>query len=144
MLKLFDLAGSDPERRFSPYCWRIKMSLAHKGLAVEAIAWRFTEKAVLAPTGQGKVPVLVDGERWLHESWLIAQYLEDAYSEAPSLFGGSAGRALCRHFSDLGDALNASRQQEAQMQTELDSLRTVVARQDTLLKRLADMAGLPR
>jgi len=108
MLKLFDLAGSDPARRFSPYCWRIKMALAHKGLAVEAIAWRFTEKDALAPTGQGKVPVLVDGERWLHESWAIAQYLEDAYPQSPSLFGGVAGRALCRHFSDLGDALNAA------------------------------------
>jgi hypothetical protein len=44
----------------------------------------------------------------------------------------------------LGDELNASRQQEAQMQSELDSLRGVVARQDTLLTRLAGMAGIPR
>jgi len=108
MRKLFDLAGSDPQRRFSPYCWRIKMALAHKGLAVETIAWRFTEKNALLPTGQGKVPVLVDGERWLHESWQIALYLEDRYPDSPSLFGGGAGRALCRHYSDLGDALNAA------------------------------------
>ncbi len=27
MLKLYDLAGADPDRRFSPYCWRIKMAL---------------------------------------------------------------------------------------------------------------------
>jgi uncharacterized protein YlxW (UPF0749 family) len=51
---------------------------------------------------------------------------------------------LAEQIRGLGDELNASRQQEAQMQAELDSLRTVVARQDTLLTRLAGMAGVPR
>jgi hypothetical protein len=27
---LYDLAGRDPERRFSPYCWRIKLALCAK------------------------------------------------------------------------------------------------------------------
>jgi hypothetical protein len=31
-MQLYDLAAAEPERRFSPYCWRIKMALAHKGL----------------------------------------------------------------------------------------------------------------
>ncbi len=26
-LQLYDLAGAEPERRFSPYCWRIKLAL---------------------------------------------------------------------------------------------------------------------
>ena len=30
-LQLYDLAGAEPERRFSPYCWRIKLALMHKG-----------------------------------------------------------------------------------------------------------------
>ena len=106
-LRLYDLAGKDPDRRFSPYCWRIRLALAHKGLPVETIPWRFTEKAEISPSGQGKVPVLVHGERWIHESWAIACYLEDAFPQGPSLFGGESGRALSRHYSDLADGLNA-------------------------------------
>jgi Glutathione S-transferase, N-terminal domain len=34
-LRLYDLAGAQPERRFSPYCWRIRLALAHKSLPVE-------------------------------------------------------------------------------------------------------------
>jgi hypothetical protein len=34
---LYDLAGAEPERRFSPYCWRAKMALMHKGLPFDAI-----------------------------------------------------------------------------------------------------------
>ena len=43
MIKMYDLAGADEKRRFSPYCWRIRMALAHKGLDVECMPWRFTE-----------------------------------------------------------------------------------------------------
>lgn len=85
-LKLYDLAGAQPELRFSPYCWRTKMALMHKGVAFETIPWRFTEKDVLAPTGQGRVPVLVDGTRWVHDSLTIAEYLDEAYPEGPALF----------------------------------------------------------
>jgi glutathione S-transferase len=104
-LRLYDLAGAEPDRRFSPYCWRTKLALAHKGLAVETIPWRFTEKAEIAPSGQKLVPVLVDGDRWISDSWTIANYLEDTYPQAPSLFGGAVGRTLTRHFSSLGDGL---------------------------------------
>ena len=44
----------------------------------------------------------------------------------------------------MADELNASRQQAADLQAQMDSLRTVVAKQDTLLTRLAGMAGVPR
>ena len=94
MLKMYDLAGADADRRFSPYCWRIKMSLAHKGLAVETIPWRFTEKDVLGFSGQGLVPVLLDGEREIHDSWTIAEYLEEKYPDRPSLFASASGKAL--------------------------------------------------
>ena len=71
-LRLFDLAGADEHRRFSPYCWRIRLALAHKGLPVRTVAWRFTDKQA------------------------IAEYLEDTYTDTPSLFGPGAGRALAR------------------------------------------------
>ena len=87
---LYDLAGADPARRFSPYCWRIRLGLAHKGLEVEALPWRFTEKDALAFSGQGLVPVIVDGGHVVSDSWKIAEYLEAAYPDRPSLFGGAA------------------------------------------------------
>lgn len=94
--RLFDLAAADEDIRFSPNCWRTRLALAHKGLPVETIAWRFTEKDAIAESGQGKVPVLVVGDKWLHESWDIAEYLEDNFPDRPSLFGCLQGRAAAR------------------------------------------------
>jgi glutathione S-transferase len=93
--KLYDLAAADPDRRFSPYCWRTKLALAH-GLAVETIPWRFSEREAIAFSGQGRVPVLVDGERIVFDSWTIANYLEDAYPDRPSLFGGEPARSVTK------------------------------------------------
>lgn len=91
MIKLYDLAGADPTERWSPYCWRAKLALAHKGLDFETIPWRYHQKALLAPAGQGSVPVLVDGDRWVGDSWRIALYLDEAYPERPGLFGPQSG-----------------------------------------------------
>jgi glutathione S-transferase len=102
---LYDLAAADDKRRFSPYCWRIKMAFAHKGLQIETVPWRFTEKAAIAASGQGLVPVLVDGDRWITDSWNIANYIEDTYPDTPALFGGDVGRNLTRHYSSLADDL---------------------------------------
>jgi hypothetical protein len=57
-LKLFELVGTDEARPFSPFCWRTRMALAHKGLDAESIPWRFTEKDAIAPHKSEKVPVL--------------------------------------------------------------------------------------
>ncbi|HYL34128.1 MAG TPA: glutathione S-transferase family protein [Stellaceae bacterium] len=105
MLKLFDLAGADDNVRFSPYCWRVKLALTHKRLPVETIPWRFTEKDRIAQSGQGRVPVLVDGDKWIADSWTIAEYLEDTYPDRPSLFGGGAGRALSRFYVGWADTI---------------------------------------
>lgn len=102
---LYDLAGADPDCRFSPFCWRIRMALAHKGLEVETLPWRFTEKDRIAFAGTDKVPVLVDGARTVTESWDIAGYLEEAYPHGPSLFGGEAGRGLARFVASWSDAV---------------------------------------
>jgi glutathione S-transferase len=91
---LYDLAGAEADRRFSPFCWRTKMALAHKGLAVETIPWRFTEKDKLPKPNGGRVPVIVDGDRVVHDSSAIAAYLEEHYVDRPSLFGGEPGRGL--------------------------------------------------
>jgi len=89
-ITMYDLAGADPARRFSPYCWRTRLALAHKGLAVDAVPWRFTEKEKIAFSGQGLVPVIVDGDKVIYDSWKIAEYLEATYPDRPSLFGDNA------------------------------------------------------
>lgn len=90
-IQFFDLAGSDDNLHFSPFCWRIRMALLHKGLPFETVAWRFSDKAKIAATGQGAVPVIVDAGEMIHDSWIIANYLEDAYPEQP-IFGNAAAR----------------------------------------------------
>ena len=102
-LKLFELVGTDAGRPFSPYCWRTRMALAHKGLSAESIPWRFTEKSAIATHGSEKVPVMLDGDRAVADSWAIANYLEDNYPDHPSLFGGAGGRAMARFMNAWGD-----------------------------------------
>jgi glutathione S-transferase len=91
---LYDLTGADEALRFSPYCWRVKLALAHKNLSFETIPWHFTDKEAIAFSGQGKVPVLVDGKTTIYDSQAIAEYLETAYPNEASLFGDAPGRAL--------------------------------------------------
>jgi glutathione S-transferase len=102
-LKLFELVGFDAARPFSPFCWRTRMALAHKGLSAETIPWCFTEKDAIAPHGSEKVPVLLDGDTSIVDSWTIANYLEDRYPDRPSLFGGEGGRAMGRMLNWWGD-----------------------------------------
>ncbi|TNC13503.1 glutathione S-transferase family protein [Methylobacterium terricola] len=93
---LYELAAADPDRRFSPFCWRIRLALEHKGLSFEGRPWRFTDTAALAFSGSDKVPVLVEDGRAIADSSVIAGHLEAAHPDRPSLFGGPAGAALTR------------------------------------------------
>lgn len=85
-ITLYELAGEDSELRFSPYCWRVRFALAHKDLPVETVPWYFTDPEALRFTGQGKVPVIIDGDTVVYDSFAIATYLETHYDDHPSLF----------------------------------------------------------
>src|ERR1700742_2778238 len=102
-LQLFELVGADATRPFSPYCWRIRMALAHKGLDHSSIPGRFTEKAAVAPHGSDKGPVLLHGETPVVDSWAIAHNREDSFPDRPSLFGGDGGRAAMRLTNSWSD-----------------------------------------
>ena len=73
------------------------------GTGAESIPWCFTEKQAIAPHRSEKVPVLIDGETSVADSWAIANYLEDHYPDRPSLFGGEGGRAVGRMINWWGD-----------------------------------------
>jgi hypothetical protein len=57
---------------------------------------------------------------------------------------GTAGEAtLAETLIDMSDALVALREETALLQAQVDSLREQMARQDTVLRRLASLAGMP-
>jgi glutathione S-transferase len=87
-MTLYDLCGRDERLRFSPYCWRVRMALAHKGLEFTSVAWRFLDKEALAFADYDKVPVLCDGDQVVTDSFEIMRYLDKAYPEAPVLGEG--------------------------------------------------------
>ena len=86
-MKFYDLSGSD-NKRFSPFGWRVRMSLAHLGLEehaqVELV--KFSQKDKLKFSGQELVPVIQDNRVTISDSWRIAEYLENNYTSQPTLF----------------------------------------------------------
>lgn len=91
-LKMYDLAGADERLRFSPYCWRVRMACAHKQLPLETIAWRFGDKGLLPQPNIGTVPLLLDENSVVSDSWKIALYLDERYPARP-LFEGPQARS---------------------------------------------------
>lgn len=55
----------------------------------------------------------------------------------------AADASMAEQMRQLGDELNGARQEAATMHEQIDSLRIIVARQDTLLRQLAGMANVP-
>ncbi|MCB1473623.1 MAG: glutathione S-transferase family protein [Rhodobiaceae bacterium] len=100
---MYDLAGG-ADCRFSPYCWRARMALAHKGLAVETRPTRFAQIAAIGDGSQKTVPVIDDRGTLVSDSFAIAQYLETTYPDAPSLFGGAGGEATARFVESWANA----------------------------------------
>jgi len=90
---LYELVGRF-DRRLSPYCWRTRIALAHKGLRFETRPTRFTEISGICGGGHSTVPVLQDGDRVVGDSFRIANYLDRAYPDRPSLFVDSGGLDL--------------------------------------------------
>ncbi len=102
-IKLYELTGDDDDRQFSPYCWRIRMALAHKGLSATTVPWRFTEGEALKFAGATTVPVLVDGDKSVKDSWDIALYLDAAYPDRPKLFDSPQSVALALFFKQWAE-----------------------------------------
>lgn len=95
MRQLFELSGKDKDVRFSPYVWRTKLALRHKGLDFEGVPIPFLDKTPLENAQSKTVPVLNDDGTWVKDSFEIALYLERTYPEYP-LFGGALGESFAR------------------------------------------------
>ena len=102
MIELYELKGTC-DQRYSLFSWRTRMALAHKGLAFESRPVVMSDKAAIAFSGGKTVPVIRDGGTVVRDSWKIAEHLEAAYPQAPSLFGGPIGQGLCHTFNVWAD-----------------------------------------
>ena len=104
-LILYDLCGPG-DLRFSPFCWRSRLALMHKGLEFTTEPVSFVDKAKLEFSGQDKVPVIDDGGTVVFDSFAIAEYLEDTYPDAPALFPGPRGHAYAKMTNEWMDNNN--------------------------------------
>ncbi len=93
---LYELCGRDPAQIFSPHCWKVRMALAHKGLAYESRPTPFTKISAIANGFSNTVPVIDDDGELIRESFDIALHLERKYPDRPTLFGGPGGEAIAR------------------------------------------------
>lgn len=93
---LYDLVGRDAARPFSPHCWKTAMALAHKGLEFRSVPTRFIEVPAVENGVSKTIPVIRDGGNVVADSFAIALYLDDAYADRPTLFGGEGGKAMAR------------------------------------------------
>ena len=75
-----------------------------------------------------------------HRRWLAAT----VFALITGCRSPASDAYILEQLRQMADELNSSRQQTADLQIQLDSIRVIVARQDTLLTRLAGMAGVPR
>jgi glutathione S-transferase len=92
------------DRRPSPFSWRMYYALAHKGVPVEFRVVRFADvETIRALSGQDKVPIVIDGDSVIHDSWNIAVHLETRFPDHPSLFGGAVGQGLTRSINIWAD-----------------------------------------
>jgi glutathione S-transferase len=98
MLELWELGGRR-NCRFSTFSWRTRLALHHKSLSFSVHPVAVSDKAAIAFSGQGKVPILKHDDRVITDSWAIARYLERVFPDAPSLFGGPVGESLTQFFN---------------------------------------------
>lgn len=94
-IKLFDLQLASG-CTISPFVWSTKYALKHKGFDIEVVPGGFT--GILERTGgrSERVPVIVDDENWVLDSWAIAEYLDERYPDRPMLFEGESMQVSVR------------------------------------------------
>jgi glutathione S-transferase len=139
-----------------PYCARVRIALAEKGLEYEVVevdlddrpAWIYEKNPL------GRVPVLEEGAFVLPESAVINEYLEERWPE-PALWPAdpgerALGRLLVHRFDELSRPYYALRRDEEGARERLDAqlaaLASLLERQPFLSGRafgLADVAYVP-
>jgi len=102
MIVLFDLVTQD-DLRPSPFCWRAKLALMHKGVPFEARATLYSEISKLGDGSFRTLPVMNDGGFWTGGSFQIATELETRYADAPTLFPDDPQRRFVEFIEAYAD-----------------------------------------
>ena len=103
MITLYDLVF-DKDLRPSPFCWRAKLALKHKGLAWRDEPMGFTEKQKIAFAQSQTVPVIHDGTKVVKDSWAIALHLERPIPTSRCSTNRASLRALRQRLGRHGGA----------------------------------------
>ena len=103
MITLYDLTFAN-DRRPSPYCWRAKLALKHKGMKWRDEPCGLMEKQKIAFAQSQTFPVIHDGTKVVKDSWAIACHLDDAYPDKP-LFPNDPDRAYAHFVNGWADTL---------------------------------------
>jgi glutathione S-transferase len=119
-----------------PFCARVRIILAEKGIEYEAVVIDLADRPawIYAKNPVGKVPVLEEDEGLvLPESAVIMEYLDERYPEPPLWPPDPAERALGRLWLDrfddrLGDAYYALRRGEEGARERLERKLVDLAR----------------
>ena len=86
---------------FSTNVERVALALAHKRLEVESVVISYEDRSpVVKVSGQGLVPVLVDGDQVIPDSIRILRYLEEKRPDPPLFPRETARRAELAVFLD--------------------------------------------
>jgi glutathione S-transferase len=140
-----------------PYCARVRIALAEKGIEHEPVAIDLSDRPawIYEKNPSGKVPVLEeDGGFVLPESAVILEYLEERNPDPPLLPRDRKERALARVWVDrfdtrLGDVYYAYRRGKVEreaLEGRLAALDRALSQQPFLTGAefgLADIAYLP-
>jgi glutathione S-transferase len=92
---LYELALQDG-RSASPFVWRIRFALAHKGIPYETVYVGFTEIPKIFGGKFKTVPILEHGNTVLNESWDIVEYLDKTFPDKPLLFNTPEEHSLVK------------------------------------------------
>jgi glutathione S-transferase len=149
MLTLYDAARC-------PYCARVRIVLAEKGVEYETIEVDLADRPdwIYEKNSTGRVPVLEEDGWLLPESAVIMEFLEERYPEPPLLAADPADRGLARlaiyRHADFSDPYYALRRNEDGAAARLDA---AFGRLDSALEQrpwlggaaygLADIAYVP-
>ena len=96
-IRLYELVLENG-RSMSPYVWRIRYALAHKGLSYESVPLGFTEIPGAFGGRFKTLPVIEHPGGMMAESWDIADSLDRDFPGSPPLFSSAAEHAMVRFF----------------------------------------------
>ena len=127
-----------------PYCARVRIVLAEKGLAVDTVEIDLSDRPawLYEKNPAGKVPVWEEDGWALPESAVISEYLEELYPEPPLWPADPAARAAARllvfRFDDFSRPYYALRRDEPGAQERFEG---ELGQVDALLGQLPYLTG---